>query len=188
MESKLKQTENLSTEYAKTVESTIDLKAGLGEVFKDSVAIGVSQHTQEKKESILSFENANSVETNSLLENTDITGFVLVPVRVVSIGKIEEPKEVFDITVFDTHEFFANGILVSNCMDAMRYAIYSHGIHLFGQDDYTPNAWKGSGLGKAIKEDTMSLRNANTSRGLPSFGSTSCMPIPTGRGLPGLIR
>jgi phage terminase large subunit len=70
-------------------------------------------------------------------------------------------------------------------MDSMRYAIFSHGIHLFGQDDYTPSSWKGSGLGKAIKEDIMSQRNPNTNNGLPSMGQTSCMPRPTCRGLPG---
>jgi intein/homing endonuclease len=31
-------------------------------------------------------------------------------------------EEVYDITVEDEHEYFANGVLVHNCMDALRYA------------------------------------------------------------------
>ena len=69
-------------------------------------------------------------------------------------------------------------------MDSMRYAIYTAGIDIFGMDDYTPNQWKGSGLGKAMREDSM--RASNINNGLPMFGTTSCMPKPTGRGLPGL--
>jgi intein/homing endonuclease len=36
-------------------------------------------------------------------------------------------KPVFNLTVEDTHSFFANGILVSNC-DALRYGCYSHAM------------------------------------------------------------
>ena len=32
---------------------------------------------------------------------------------------------VYDLTVEDVHEYFANGILVHNCMDASRYAVYT---------------------------------------------------------------
>ena len=32
---------------------------------------------------------------------------------------------VYNITVEDEHEYFANGILVSNC-DSIRYAIHTH--------------------------------------------------------------
>jgi intein/homing endonuclease len=34
-------------------------------------------------------------------------------------------EEVYDLTVEDEHEYFANGILVHNCMDAVRYAVYT---------------------------------------------------------------
>ena len=36
-------------------------------------------------------------------------------------GGIE--KAVYDLTVEDAHEFFANGVLVHNCIDATRYAL-----------------------------------------------------------------
>lgn len=31
--------------------------------------------------------------------------------------------DVYDLTVSDAHEFFANGILVHNCIDSIRYAL-----------------------------------------------------------------
>jgi hypothetical protein len=34
-------------------------------------------------------------------------------------------ERVYDLSVEDEHEYFANGILVHNC-DAMRYAIFTH--------------------------------------------------------------
>jgi len=43
-------------------------------------------------------------------------------VRAVSdAGKIA--PLVFDLTVERDHEFFANGVLVHNCVDALRYAL-----------------------------------------------------------------
>jgi intein/homing endonuclease len=41
--------------------------------------------------------------------------------------EIEESwnEEVYDLTIEDAHEYFANGVLVHNCMDAIRYAIYT---------------------------------------------------------------
>lgn len=34
---------------------------------------------------------------------------------------MKTPQQVYDIEVEDAHEYFANGILVHNCMDAVRY-------------------------------------------------------------------
>jgi intein/homing endonuclease len=46
-------------------------------------------------------------------------------VQCVKGGAIE--PEVYDLTVEEQHEFFANGVLVHNCIDALRYA-YSNEI------------------------------------------------------------
>jgi hypothetical protein len=35
-------------------------------------------------------------------------------------------EQVYDLTVEGEHEYFANGILVHNCLDAIRYAVYTH--------------------------------------------------------------
>ncbi|MGM5483258.1 MAG: hypothetical protein ACQESF_07385 [Nanobdellota archaeon] len=32
-------------------------------------------------------------------------------------------KEVFDLMIEDQHEYFANDILVHNCIDAIRYGV-----------------------------------------------------------------
>ena len=49
--------------------------------------------------------------------------FALVEDRVERVSESHVASEVYDLTVEGKHEFFANGILVSNCMDAIRYAI-----------------------------------------------------------------
>ena len=40
--------------------------------------------------------------------------------------KSEDYCEVYDLTVEDEHEFFANGVLVHNCIDPIRYYILGH--------------------------------------------------------------
>jgi hypothetical protein len=47
-----------------------------------------------------------------------------VPVHVLAV-RPSEPADVYDLTVEEDHEFYANGVVVSNCMDAMRYALVS---------------------------------------------------------------
>lgn len=47
------------------------------------------------------------------------------PVHVVSVSRGSEKKQTYDLTVEGAHEFFANGVLVHNCIDAMGYAIYT---------------------------------------------------------------
>jgi hypothetical protein len=43
-------------------------------------------------------------------------------VRLVGKRRLADPKRVFDLTVEDQHSFYAAGILVSNCHDALQYA------------------------------------------------------------------
>jgi phage terminase large subunit len=61
--------------------------------------------------------------------------------KVVQYQVIGKPikQRVYNITVEDDHEYFANNILVSNC-DAMRYSIHDH---LYG---HKPRAYAASGL------------------------------------------
>lgn len=47
----------------------------------------------------------------------------LKTVRIVSIEPTDRYEFVYDLTVEDAHTFFANGILVHNCIDALRYAV-----------------------------------------------------------------
>lgn len=56
---------------------------------------------------------------------------IATPLPVVALallniaGSDAGTAEVFDLTVHDSHEYIANGVLVHNCMDATRYALYS---------------------------------------------------------------
>lgn len=45
--------------------------------------------------------------------------------KIKVIQKTSIRKQTFDLTIADAHEFFANGILVHNSIDAMRYALYT---------------------------------------------------------------
>lgn len=49
----------------------------------------------------------------------------VAPVRVVAVSHGSEPKQTYDLTVEHDPEFFANGVLVHNSLDALRYAIFS---------------------------------------------------------------
>src|SRR5690606_19760034 len=57
------------------------------------------------------------------IQLTNIQKLKLVDVNVLESWY----EEVFDIMVEDEHEYFANGVLVHNCIDASRYAI-SHAL------------------------------------------------------------
>ena len=47
---------------------------------------------------------------------------ICVPTTVCNVKRTNELETVYDLTVEEAHEFFANGLLTLNCMDAMRYA------------------------------------------------------------------
>ena len=66
----------------------------------------------------------NSGQTDSGTQNAAVA-VVLQDIEIRS----EEKREVFDLQVNDIHEYFANGILVHNCLDALRYAVWTR----FGQ-------------------------------------------------------
>jgi hypothetical protein len=42
--------------------------------------------------------------------------------RVETVSAAGKCARVYDLTVEEDHEFFVNGVLVSNCIDALRYA------------------------------------------------------------------
>lgn len=66
----------------------------------------------------------NFGQTDSVTQNAAVA-VVLQDIEIRS----EEKREVFDLQVNDIHEYFANGILVHNCLDALRYAVWTR----FGQ-------------------------------------------------------
>lgn len=58
-------------------------------------------------------------------QSTDIQKPYVVPVHAVRKSENDKRQPVYNLTVDGEHEYFANGILVSNC-DSIRYAISSH--------------------------------------------------------------
>lgn len=74
----------------------------------------------------------NSGQTDSRTQNAAVA-VVLQDIEICS----EEEREVFDLQVNDVHEYFANGILVHNCLDALRYALWTKYGQNAGQGQYS---------------------------------------------------
>ena len=53
-----------------------------------------------------------------------------IVIQTVKLKHLEEgeksKKEVFDLTIEEQHEYFANGILVHNCIDSLRYGVFTN--------------------------------------------------------------
>jgi intein/homing endonuclease len=87
----------------------------------DSARTNANQHGDEQAELITKNEYVKSAEPPSQSINTRR----LTAVRVVALRHCNGKQDVYNLTVEDVHEYFANGILVSNC-DGIRYGIYTH--------------------------------------------------------------
>jgi phage terminase large subunit len=72
----------------------------------------------------LEMVNVTNVDQN-ISKRRNRKNFVMQTVRHVQIED-QGKQEVFDLTVANDHEYFANGLLVHNCMDALRYAVFTH--------------------------------------------------------------
>lgn len=93
----------------------------LSEIVTNFARTLANQHGGGNSISMTSRGCAPSAANSTRLINTAKPSLVLVPVQAVCAQS--RPERVFDITVEDQHEFFADGILVHNCIDALRYAL-----------------------------------------------------------------
>lgn len=109
---------NINYELAKIVPSDTQQK---NDQKLDSVRIIVNHRQEEKIALTMSMETASFVTEFLHIISTGEPGTALNLVPRKPIGK----SKVYDLTVDNQHEYFANGILVHNCCDALRYAIYS---------------------------------------------------------------
>jgi PBSX family phage terminase large subunit len=74
-------------------------------------------------ESIMSMF-ANNAEMNIKQGTQELQNIAIKTVRLKQIEKSENYEAlVYDLMVEDCHEYFANGILVHNCIDGIRYAV-----------------------------------------------------------------
>lgn len=111
-----------------------------------SAQITVSQNTEEictstmKQESVLAV--GKSLLSTSIQDRNTAVGYAVRGIKIKSKGI----KPTYDIEVAGQYEFFANGVLVHNCIDSVRYVIlekilgaYSHAYSasqlLFGEED-----------------------------------------------------
>lgn len=84
---------------------------------RDSVPINASQPPGEKQEPTTRIANASNAEI--------LSESITTARRKIAVESVERSgvAEVYNLTVEGVHEYFANGILVHNCMDSLRYAI-----------------------------------------------------------------
>ena len=94
-------------------------KSHLGKIFFAQIIAsrnGEGITTLMTRKEFASIAERNSQQTN-IASHDSVLSFAVQDIIVIS----ESNKQVYDIEVEDVHEFFANGILVHNCLDALRY-------------------------------------------------------------------
>lgn len=67
------------------------------------------------------------------------------PLSVEHVGFTGRHEPVYDLTVDGVHEFYANGVLVHNCMDALRYAAFTHFYGKRGRGGRNDAGWQDRG-------------------------------------------
>lgn len=101
-------------------------------VLQNSVQIIAKVSGEETKDSTTKKECVNTAVRPSLQINTTEIDFVVEAALKNIITLKEYSQLTYDIEVEDMHEFFANGILVHNCMDATRYVILEKVLGAYG--------------------------------------------------------
>lgn len=91
----------------------------------NSALISANQHGEESKDLTTKQESVKSAEKNLLPANTQKQEHV-APHAVASVVVTQKRQsEVYNLMIDEVHEYIADNLLVSNCMDAMRYSTMS---------------------------------------------------------------
>lgn len=118
------QPENLEKKYVPHVErNLLLLMSKKAEI--NSVLTHANQHTVGLVDWTISKKFASFVVKNLLQTNMQKISFVQSPAQRNIIGINQGMEPVYNLSVEENHEYFANGVLVSNC-DRDRYAIFTH--------------------------------------------------------------
>jgi len=113
---------NQECHSAKSVSNVVQSLTTSTEAIKhDSVQTIANQHGGEQLELITNPEYVETVGNNSQLTNTQKREHVL---RVAQLRRQGRHERVYNLTVDDAHEYYANGVLVHNC-DSVRYAMFT---------------------------------------------------------------
>ncbi len=98
-----------------------NMTTSLAGLNRGSALISAGQHTAAHPVSMMKTGHASTAV--QLSESTSTAAHAHAPVRVLAVSKAEQRQAVYNLTVAGTPEYFANGVLVHNCMDAGRYGI-----------------------------------------------------------------
>jgi hypothetical protein len=110
--------EYLSPVFATTAAQTSNASPGV--TWTGSAPISANRRGVERRASTTRGEIARSA--GERFESTSIPGSSVAPVRVVA-NHAAGSSPVHNLTVYGHAEFFANGLLVLNCLDALRYIV-----------------------------------------------------------------
>lgn len=90
-----------------------------------SAPINANQHGEESRAVIMKRESVNTAEKN--LQPTSTAGQNFVEEAVVKSMFIKSKRnaKTYNLMITDVHEYIAHNLLVSNCIDALRYVVYA---------------------------------------------------------------
>ena len=98
------------------------LHCGIGQT-KEEIGIKSMGKTYGKTDNIKK-EYANNVEVNIPQDTQEYqsSAIIIAKLRHLEVGE-EKNQKVYDLMIENNHEYFANGILVHNCIDSSRYGL-----------------------------------------------------------------
>jgi intein/homing endonuclease len=100
---------------------------------QDFVAINAKVNGEEKITLMMSLEYVNFVISNLQQINIQKPLVVQSLVEEKCIGK----QKVYNLHVEEEHEYFANGFLVKNCLDSIRYSLFTHFFNMDLRQEFT---------------------------------------------------
>jgi len=98
----------------------------LDELIPSDTLIGCTVRASLQNQRSQRSTGADSAATQTLRDSTSTQELSHVPVGVAGVWPLQRDGIVYCLTVEGQHEFYANGILVANCLDSIRYAFLSH--------------------------------------------------------------
>ena len=100
----------------KALKNGIKAKRGENGIFNTEKIVGLGENMKRK--------SVRSVEKNIKQDTKELVNIATKIVKLKRFG-VEESwvEETYDLMVDECHEYYANGILVHNCIDAIRYAL-----------------------------------------------------------------
>lgn len=136
-------TGGFSTYRRKSVPN-VEKPLSLRHIAKGSAQTPVNQRGGEIKALMTSKRLAFNAERFLPATSTENSGFVAK--AVLGVTKVcKKEKRVYDLTIEGQPEFFANGILVHNCIDGIRYSLVDYikarGYGFKISEDETPDLW-----------------------------------------------